>query len=314
MSGQNADANAGIHPHGADGLGASSASDSPLYGRDTDNIIDTVDQSSQADAKGHDGDDGKGGKGADGAGKEGKDGDRFDQHPRFQELNDRMKAAEERAIRAEAKLEVLDKGKGGDDKGTGADDDGYKPMFTYDDVSKMDADQIREKLEDDPKGFITNLFAQMVDETRKVIHQEQAQNAQKSTIKTTFDKFAEENPGDPSVGLKSFDEMWKSGELKSFMGKHPGHNAISAYMMMTTEAREKSVAARSEAKIKADAEKKAEEARRNKQAKDGARSLGAGPGGAPKDAGAETIKNTKAQGGLISALTQRLVSRRSADG
>lgn len=315
MADQNADAKADSPVINQGGLGASSASDGPQYSRDSHNIIDTVDVK----------DDEAGGKGAEDADKgpdKGKEGDgsdkakgeeaRYDKDPAWQRIMKERDEAREAQIRAEAKLEALSE-KGG--KGEGEEGgDGHKPIFTYEDVTKWDDDTIREKLEDNPKGFIVNLFSQIVDETVKVMESRSAQNAQKSTIQGTFEKFAKDNPGDEEAGLKGFDALWKSGEVQQFMKANPGHNAMSAYLVMTAEARAKSVETRAEKTAREKAEKAAEEARRNKQAKDGARSLGAGPGGAPsRDANAE-LKNTKERGGLVSTLAQRLSSRRSAGG
>lgn len=306
MSGQNADDKAGAPGINQDGLGASSSTDSPHFSRDDQNIIDTVDVRD-------------GGKGAEGADtdpdKKGKDGDskdgddRFDQHPRFKELNERMKAAEERAIRAEAKLEVLDKGDGKGEQDAG--EQGWKPIFTYEDITKFSDDQIREQMEDKPKEFLTNFFAQAVDETAKVIVSMLNQRDQAQAKEATLSDFAKSHPGDPEHGIKGFEDMKKSGEIKDYMKANPGHTVKSAYLEMTLPAREKAIAARTEAKIKADQEKAAEEARKNKEAKAGARVLGQGPAGAPKgDTGVE-LKDTKARGGLVNVLAQKIEAMRS---
>ena len=302
MAEQNADAKADQPVINQDGLGASSATDKPQYSRDAENIIDTVDVKD-------------GGKGAEGADKDaGKDGEkgkgdeaRFDKDPAWQRIIQERNEEREARIRAEAKLEVLGKG---DDKGAekeGGEGDDYKPLFTYEDVTKFTDDEIREKLEDNPKGFITNLFAQMVDETRKVLLNDQAQSAQKSTVKGTFDKFADTHKGDKEAGIKGFREMWDSKEISAYMKANPGHNAMSAYLEMTMSTREKAIAEKA-------ARTAAETARKNKEAKDGARSLGAGPGGAPTHDANADLKNTKERGGITQTLAQRLISRRSAGG
>lgn len=299
MSEQNADAKAGSPVINQDGLGASSASDSPQFSRDDLNIIDTVDVID-------------GGKGAESAekspekGKEKGDDARYDKDPAWQRIIQERNEEREARIRAEAKLEVLSKGEK-KAEGEEVDTDEYKPIYTYEDVTKWDDDVIREKLEDNPKGFITNLFAQIVDETRKVLLAEQAQSKQQKTIQSTFDKFADTHKGDPEAGIKGFREMWDSKEIQQYMKANPGHNAMSAYLEMTLPAREKAIAEKA-------ARTAADMARKNKEVKDGARSLGAGPGGAPSHDKNAELKNTKERGGIVQTLAQRLIERRQSGG
>lgn len=301
MADQSADAKATINQ---DGLGASSASDGPLHSRDSENFIQTVDLDEVAGGKGPDkGKDEGTDKGADG------DDDRFDKHPRFQELNQRMKDAEERAEALQAEIEGL-KGKGeGKAEGDAAD---WKPLFTYEDITKMGDEVIRERMEDKPTEFLTNFFCQAVDETAKVIMSMLDQRTKQSTAKSDFETFAGKHPGDPESGVKGFNELYKSGAITKYMKENPGHNFKSAYLEMTQEAREKAVMSKAGKAAEADAAKKAEEARRNKEAKAGAKVLGAGPGGAPAGDRNADLKDTKARGGLANVLAQRLAERRRA--
>lgn len=300
MSEQNADAKAGSPVINQDGLGASSASDKPQYSRDDLNIIDTVEVK----------DGGKGAEGADKGPEKGKDAKgeeaRYDKDPAWQRIIQERNEERDARIRAEAKLEVLGKGDA-KPEGEAGDTEEYKPIYTYEDVTKWDDDQIREKLEDNPKGFITNLFAQMVDETRKVLLADQAQTKQQSTIQGTFDKFADSHKSDPEAGIKGFREMWDAKEVQQYMKANPGHNAMSAYLEMTLPAREKAIAEKASRTA-------AETARKNREAKDGARSLGAGPGGAPSHDKNVELQNTKERGGIVQTLAQRLIARRTEGG
>lgn len=297
MTDQYADAKAGTLNQG--GLGASSATDGPMYDAKSQNIIPTVDDAGEA---------GKGAEGADKSpdqGKESSDADRFDKHPRFQELNDRMKAAEEKAARAEAivaELQARAGGKGGEGAAEAGDD--HKPIFTYEDITQFDDDQLREKMEDKPKDFFVNLFSQMVDETVKVVEARNAQRTQQRTVKSTIDKFADAYKGDQAAGIPGYEDLLNNGEIKKFMGANPGHNTMSAYMMMTADAREKAAAGRA-------AREAAEATAKNKQAKDGARVLGAGPAGATTTDRNAELKDTKSRGGTIATIAQRLAAQRS---
>lgn len=300
MADQTADAKGAINQ---DGLGASSASDGPLHSRDSENIIPTVEfDDAKAGGKGAEGADKGPDKGKEGTdkGAEGED-DRFDKHPRFQELNQRMKDAEERAASLEAKIEELT-GKGTE---KGGEDKGREPLFNYEDITKWSDEEIREKMEDNPKGFMVNLFSQIVDETVKILDSRQAQQTRESTVKGTFDSFASKHPGDPDAGIKGFNDLWKAGAITKFMNANPGHNAMSAYLEMTAEAREKAVATKA-------AKAAEEEARKNKEAKAGAKVLGAGPGGAPAGDRNADLKDTKVRGGLANVIAQRLAERRRA--
>ena len=304
MADQNADAKADSQVINQGGLGASSASDGPQHSRDSENIIQTVDVTDDGGKKGAEGAD----KGSDKGKEEGSDkqkGDeaRYDKDPAWQRIMKERDDAREAQIRAEAKLEVLEKGKGEKDAGK---DEGHTPIFTYDDITKMDDETIREKMEDNPKGFMVNLFSQIVDETVKVMESRAAQQTQKSTIDNTFKSFAEKHPGDADNGIKGFNDLWKSGSITKFMQTNPGHNAMSAYLEMTEEARINAATGKA---AKEAAAKAADEARKGKAAKEHARVLGTGPSGAPADKG-ETLKDTKSQGGLINAITRNLVARR----
>lgn len=298
MADQYADAKAGTLNQG--GLGASSATDESMYRADSQNIIPTVDVEGVA---------AKGAEGADKSpekGEKGSEEDRFDKHPRFQELNERMKAAEDKAAKAQELVEELlakSGAKGGDAQAEG-EDGGHKPIFTYEDITQFDDDQLREKMEDKPKEFFVNLFSQIVDETVKVVEARGAQKVQQTTVKSTIDKFADSFKGEPDLGVKGFKELLASGEINKFMKANPGHNAMSAYMVMTADAREKAIAEKA-------AREAADKVQKNKQAKEGARVLGSGPAGATTTDKHAELKDTKSRGGTIATIAQRLAAQRS---
>ena len=89
----------------------------------------------------------------------------------------------------------------------------------------MDNDQILDQLHENPKDFV-NLIASQV---RKGIEAENEQKAQEDQYVKTFQDFASKYP--------DFEEKWEDGELKAYMDSHPGHNALSAYLNITHDAR-----------------------------------------------------------------------------
>lgn len=234
--------------------------------------------------------DGQGAAGAAGKKTEGEDADltRFDKHPRFQELRTKAEAAEKRAIKLESQVSKLMEATSKKTSGEkGADDLPYK------DTSKMTAEQLLDWQSEDPHGYYKNVLEQAKHEVNQDFdHRLEAKNSEDAIV-TEYQTFAEQHP--------DFDGMWEDGTLPGFMDKHPGHNAISAYLVLsgekrTQEAVDKAVAA---------AEKKFAT---NQRAKRESRSLGAGPQttgshGAPVDA---ELQDSKKFGGTTRVLANRL--------
>ena len=239
------------------------------------------------------------GDGEYGKGKESGDDTRFDKHPRFQELNERVRAAEERAIRAEATAQALGKKEEGDGKPA--------VPLDFDNVAEMDDDKIREMMEEDPKGFAANLLRQAKHEVKEELgtslREERQVDEEQSAIAKTYENYAKKNP--------DFEEMWGRGEIQDFMRDNPGYTSIHAHQILTQETRMQDSIDKA---VKEAVTKAREEERRNLSAKASAGSaMGAGPsgGGAGPPAGsAPELKDTKKFGGRTTALLARLNARR----
>jgi len=218
------------------------------------------------------------------------DEDRFDKHPRFQQLiKDRN---EQKGLIAglTKQIEALQKPQ----KET-------KPA--YKDMGAMTKEALLEWQEEDPLGYVRNLALQVRDETRQDVLEEvtqtleaQREQAERQAIEKTYTTYAQKNP--------DFDDMWDSGELKSFMDDNPGHTAISAHQMLTMEKRIQEAV---EVATK-DASKKAVS---NLKAKQNARVLGSGPSAGGKVVGQipAELRDTKKYGGLTAVLAARSLAR-----
>lgn len=231
----------------------------------------------------------------DAAAKEKADLDRFDKHPRFQELNQKVKDLQEKLQAAlTPKEEAAAKATAKADEAKG---------LPYKDITTMSKEELLEWQEDDPVGYAANLYQQIHHESREALKREaeeaeqQKANAQRTeTVKATYQKYEAENP--------DFREMWDSGKIKEFMDANPGHNAISAHMAMTSEAR-----------IKAAVEKAAKETEArviaNFKAKRNAEVIS--DGGTVKESGIpDELKNPDKYGGTTQALAARLERMRQA--
>jgi len=204
----------------------------------------------------------------------------FHEHPRFQELIREKNALKEQLAEIQTKTESKDK-------------DAEEPE--YQDMGAMSNEELQDMFDDDPKGFLTNFAKQIRSELVGEIQQQQReqmqQDQQRATV-TTYEKYAKENP--------DFDKMWDDGKLQKFMDENPGHNAISAHMLLTKDIREK------------DAMKKAEEKlTKSLRAKRSAQVLSGGPSATGRPAGKipAELQNTRKYGGLTSVLAQRAAQR-----
>ena len=95
------------------------------------------------------------------------------------------------------------------------------------DFENANDDELLDKLNEDPKGFVSLIASQV----RKDIDAENAQKSQEDRAIRTFQDFRDQYP--------DFEERWNSGELQEFIGKHPGHNALSAYLSLNHESKVK---------------------------------------------------------------------------
>ncbi|MHC4310889.1 MAG: hypothetical protein ACYSW3_00275 [Planctomycetota bacterium] len=216
--------------------------------------------------------------------------DRFDQHPRFIELNNRVKAAEAVNATLRQEMDAVKQGKPGEPK----EGDTKLP---FKDTSGMPEEELLEWMQKDPKGYHANMEAAMEHRLTEKFTKHMEKQSFESQVDTTFTSFAKENP--------EFDAMWDRGELQRYMDQNPGHNAISAYQMLTQEARMKEATE----KAVADAEKtwnaNLKAARESKVLSAGPSSAGAGAA----DKIPAELQDTKKHGGLTSVLANRSKQR-----
>lgn len=286
--------------------GESSASDRPMINRDSENVFGTVEDehpgpSPSKDDKGTDAEKADAGKkaaeekaAADAEAARKAEEDRFDKHPRFQELIKTQAELRERLAKAEGALEASRRP---------AEPEKQTPL-PYKDITQMQDDELRDWQNEDPKGYAANLYAQARHELMQEIKGQTQADMQQKGVRKTFDEYAAKN--------SDFMPMWESGQIPKFMEQNPGHNAISAHIIL----KQGTALADLDKRIKeevAKAEKAAEErAIKNFQAKKRAAVL---PGGATLPAGEDDeLKDTKSRGGLVSALTERLLRGRRESG
>jgi hypothetical protein len=227
---------------------------------------------------------------------------RFDQHPRFIELNNKVKSERDARIAAEAKVAIFEKSPLNPAFIPAAEG---KPEFK--DISSMSAEEIREWQEDDPKGFAENIRQQAVWEAKQSLKHESLRDQTVSGIEKTFSDYAASNP--------TFNDMWDSGEIEKFMNAHPGHNAISAHMAMTAAAGQTDVQKKIEEAVAKARKEEREKVTKDFQAKRNATVISSGAGATGRGAadGVDpALQNTKNFGGLTSVLADKLASRRRA--
>ena len=213
--------------------------------------------------------------------------DRFDKHPRFQELKAERDKAIERAALAEARAKETAKVEAAPD---------------YQDVMEMDDDALDEQWETDKKGFLQNYAKQIAAEVFAGIAEREQKTTIQQKVNTTYDKYATENP--------DFQMMLDSGEIRNFINQNPGHNAISAHMALSGEAK-------TQAKIDAAVAEATKKAAENHKVKRSAVVLNedASSPTVPKSGIPPELKNTKLHGGPTGALFARLMaSRKSSAG
>jgi len=227
-----------------------------------------------------------------------KGDDDLDKHPRFVQLNERMKLAETRAQSAEARsasletkvTELLNK--------TSAKD--TQEETKYKDVSKMTSEEILDWQTEDPHGYYANILEQAKHEISGDMKQTLTEQSVEDAVASTYEKYAKEN--------EDFDEMWDSGELKKYMDLNPGHNAISAHMAITSA---------NKTKLKIDEAVKEAEKRimANIKAKRENTVLSSGPSASRTSTESgipEELKDTKKHGGLAAVLARRSLAREKA--
>lgn len=248
----------------------------------------------------------KPGEAAKGGEGEGDEETRFDQHPRFQQLikeRDEAKAtADAERItreRLSAQMEILTKVVEPPPKPTKAEAPPFK------DTADMPEDELAQWQANDPKGYEANLAAKIKHELLTDLNKHAEVNSRQNAVDQTYATFAEQNA--------DFNDRWKTGEIKQYIDQHPGHNPMSAYLVMSADAREKTTQARIDeavAKAKVDTEKEVLDRVKAKQ-KVSVMS-GQEPAATITVPGKEdsVLNYPKSQGGMKAGLAQMLATMR----
>lgn len=222
------------------------------------------------------------------------DENRFDKHPRWKEMQ--RKASKVESL--EAKIADLEKRLTAPAKQSPA----FKNIFELQD------DDLRDQFDENPKEFLKNYGMQIresvlsaVNETYQGKEAEAQERQYHEGLKRTFDGFGEKH--------EDFWEQWDDGNgpIKQFMDENPGHNAISAYLILNNDRQEQETQAKIDAAVKDAVEKAKSEWAKNQKAKRYATVLGSGPAGAP--AGGESdgvLKDTNKHGGFAAVAAERI--------
>jgi hypothetical protein len=256
------------------------------------------------------GSDKKGGTAAD-ASDEGDIG-RLDKHPRFQEINERMKTAEgeatelrnenaalrDQVTKFDGRLSRIEDGESGSDSSS----------LPFTDITKMSKEELERWQDEDPIGYANNIVAMSKHETQTLLDSALESRSYEDAIFDTYESYAAKHP--------DFDQMWDSGEITRYMDKNPGHNAISAHQVLTAE-KNKEAAEANLKKVKAETAKETEERimKDIRAKKIAGGSLSAGPASSAFVEGSETnmdLKDTKKHGGLTTVLARRSEARSRA--
>jgi hypothetical protein len=209
----------------------------------------------------------------------------FHEHPRWQEKMRETEALKEQVAALEASA-----------KQPPAEEPGYQ------DVGVMTNEEIQDKIDENPKGFLTDFAKQVRDEVRaevmgevEKLNTERKAQAEEKEVEARYSKYAEDNP--------DFNKMWDSGEIEVFMGENPGLDPMNAHILMTKDAREADIYRKAEAK-----------AVNNLKTKKANQVISAGPSATGRPAGQTPaeLKDTKKYGGLTSVLAVRSAQRNKA--
>jgi len=171
-----------------------------------------------------DGDDNKGddGKGDDGKGEGDKTPPDTTTPPANAELTDSINKLLGGLKEFNDSLTTMKKG----DKTT---DSGKDVGGKVSDLLAMEHDDLVDLISQDPKNFVAQLTKSISGELTQQMEERSTTDRYNRQVEETFSGYAKDNP--------DFEKMWDSGELKTYMDKNPGHNAISAHMMLTINKR-----------------------------------------------------------------------------
>jgi len=219
--------------------------------------------------------------------------DRFSQSPRFRQMNDRMKTAEQENKALQEQLSHAN-----------SQIEANTPTDFLEDYS--DDDSVTQEFDENPKEFLEKFAAKIESQVISRMAQENQARLEKTKLNEVFDNYAEKNP--------SFDEMLDDGSLREFVQKNPGHNALSAHMALTAQTSQESVKSQIDEAVKKAVAETETKLIKNFKAKRSIDVLPSGPAatGGKQDSIPPELANPKAFGGITSVLAQRLLQRRTA--
>ena len=227
--------------------------------------------------------------------------ERFDKHPRFQQLNNTIKDQADHIARLTEKIERLqpEEQKKPD-----------KPTPAAMSILSKSADEIRDAMDENPQEFLSDLLKShtndvlaQIEQRERVQQQQQRTKSFEESFSKTVDAYAERHD--------DFWDMWDSGELKQFMDANPGHSAISAHAILTEDKRQEAFnkkLAEETAKIRKQAEA---EAIKNTQLKRRATTMTAGTSAPPGSGPDEELLNPEKHGGMLAVFARRSKERLS---
>lgn len=221
-------------------------------------------------------------------------------YARFKEKVDQIKASEERIKKLEEEISARQVLKEKEQPAKEGDSKSSAP-FKYEPMHVKTDDEIQDWFEKNPKGFIGNLAAQILDETTRYIADQQLKQSKIGSYQSKLKEFGEKNEG--------FDSLMTSGKLDEFAEENPGHDVFSAYYELTSEQRQKSVQDQIDDAVSKATEKIKQEYEKNIKAKRSLRTIGPGPASAP--APDKELQNTSSTGGLTSVIASRLERMRA---
>lgn len=223
-----------------------------------------------------------------------EEAERFDKHPRFQELIKEKNEFRDRLIAAEGKIEAFSKG---------AQVEPEEEHLDFQDMSGMTDEELAELQSEKPREFLSNLAKQLRHELRKEFQSEFKTQTKEERVNETFQKYAKDNP--------DFEPMWKSGEIRRFMDENPGHNALSAHQVLTSQKKDGDIQKRIDVAVEKAKKETEDRILADIKAKGGARVLGAGPSSANRILSDEApeLKDPKKFGGVTAVLAARSKER-----
>jgi len=215
---------------------------------------------------------------------------RFSQSTRFQQMNDRMKTAEQTNTNLSSENDRLR-----DDlqRRSGQPEEKKSDFF-----NSLGNEEIMEALDENPIEFLKNFKNEIETNVLTQFQEKQVQQTADQKIDAVYEQYAEENP--------SFKTMLDDGSLRNFVDKNPGHTALSAHVMLDMP----NVIKGEVSKAVLDKET---EMLKNFKAKRQIDVLPSGPtvSGRSKDQTKDpALQNPKAFGGTTAVLAQRLLQRR----